>query len=153
VNPDFTALLRELSAAEARFLVVGAYAVAYHARPRATGDLDLWVEPTPENAARVHRALRAFGAPLDDLAERDLTRPDLVYQIGVPPRRIDVLTSLTGVSFADAWQSRAAGKLGNVECSFIGRASLVRNKRALGRARDLADLESLGEWPGRDPTV
>jgi len=145
VNPDFTALLRELSAADARFMVVGAYAVAYHARPRATGDLDLWIDPTAENAACVHRALRAFGAPLSDLSEADLTQAELVYQIGVAPRRIDILTSLTGVSFREAWESRVAGRIGDVECSFIGRESLIRNKRALGRARDLADLESLGE--------
>ena len=85
MNPDFVALLRELSAADTRFLVVGAYAIAHHSRPRATGDLDLWIEPTPESAARAHRALRAFGAPLADLSEADLTQPDLVYQIGVAP--------------------------------------------------------------------
>jgi hypothetical protein len=145
VNPDFVALLRELSAAEARFLVVGAYAIAHHARPRATGDLDLWVESTPENAARVHAALRSFGTPLTDLSEADLTKPDLVYQIGVAPRRIDLLTSLTGLVFGEAWATRDAGRLGDVECFFIGRDALIRNKRALGRPRDLADLEALGE--------
>lgn len=145
MNQDFVALLRELSAAEARFLVVGAYALAHHARPRATGDLDLWIDSTRENAARVHRALGAFGAPLADLSEADLTQPELVYQIGVAPRRIDLLTSLTGVSFAEAWSSRVAGRLGDAECFFIGRDALIRNKRALGRPRDLADLETLGE--------
>jgi hypothetical protein len=145
VNPDFVALLRELSAAEARFLVVGAYALAHHARPRATGDLDLWIDRSEENAARVYRALRAFGAPMSDLSEQDLTEPDLVYQIGMAPRRIDILTSLTGLSFAEAWSARSAGKLGDVDCWFLGREPLIRNKRALGRARDLADLETLGE--------
>lgn len=145
MNPDFVALLRELSAADARFLVVGAYALAFHARPRATGDLDLWVDSSPENATRVHRALRAFGAPLTDLSEADLTQPDLVYQMGVAPRRIDVMTSLTGLSFAEAWDSRVHGKLGEVGCCFIGRESLLRNKRALGRPRDLADVELLEE--------
>jgi hypothetical protein len=143
VNPDFVALLRELSAAEARFMVVGGYAVSFHSRPRATGDIDVWVEPTAANAARVFRALRAFGAPLQDLAEADLTRPDVVYQIGVPPRRIDLLTSLTGLSFDDAWADRTPGMLGGLEVPFIGREALIRNKRELGRARDLADLESL----------
>jgi hypothetical protein len=145
VNPDFAALLRELSAAEARFLVVGAYAVTFHARPRATGDLDLWVEPSSENAARVMSALRAFGAPLSDLSAEDLVKPSMVYQIGVPPRRIDLLTSLTGVEFDEAWASRVRGRLGGLECDFIGRQVLIRNKRALGRPRDLADLEMLGE--------
>ena len=145
MNPDFVALLRELSAADARFLIVGAYALAHHARPRATGDLGLWIDATPENAAHVHRALRAFGAPLTDLSEADLVRPDLVYQIGIAPRRIDILTSLTGITFDEAWGSREAGRFGEAECFYIGREALIRNKRALGRARDLADLESLGE--------
>lgn len=143
MNPDFVALLRELSTAEARFLVVGGYAVSFHSRPRATGDIDVWVEPTAANAARVFRALRAFGAPLQDLVEADLTQPDVVFQIGVPPRRIDLLTSLTALSFDEAWADRASGPLGGLEVPFIGRESLIRNKRALGRARDLADLESL----------
>ncbi|MBI1797297.1 MAG: hypothetical protein HY076_06070 [Candidatus Eisenbacteria bacterium] len=136
--------MRELSAAEARYLIVGAYAVSLHARPRATGDLDIWVEPTAENAARVHRALEAFGAPLQDLSEADLRTPGIVYQIGVAPRRIDVLTSLTGVSFDEAWRDRVSGKMGDLDCPFIGREQLIRNKRALGRPRDLADLELLG---------
>jgi hypothetical protein len=128
-------------------MVVGAYAVSFHSRPRATGDLDLWVEATPENADRVFRALAAFGAPLLDLTPADLATPDVVFQIGVAPRRIDILTSLTGVSFAEAWPGRATGSIGDVECPFIGRAALIRNKRALGRPRDLADLELLGEQP------
>jgi len=143
VNPDFAALLRELSAAEARFMVVGGYAVSFHSRPRATGDIDVWVEPTAANAARVFRALRAFGAPLQGLVEADLAQPEVVYQIGVPPRRIDLLTSLTGLSFDEAWAERTPGLLGGLEVAFIGREALIRNKRALGRARDLADLESL----------
>lgn len=145
MNPDFVALLRELSAAEARFLVVGAYALAHHARPRATGDLDLWIDSSIDNAARVYGALRSFGAPLSDLQEADLTEPELVYQIGVAPRRIDILTSLTGLSFVEAWTTKEAGRMGGIECYFLGRDQLIRNKRALGRARDLADLETLGE--------
>ena len=143
MNPDFAALLRELSAAEARFMVVGGYAVSFHSRPRATGDIDVWVEPTAANAARVFRALRAFGAPLQGLVEADLAQPEVVYQIGVPPRRIDLLTSLTGLNFDEAWAERTPGLLGGLEVHFLGREALIRNKRALGRARDLADLESL----------
>lgn len=143
MNPDFVALLRELSAAEARFLVVGAFAVTFHSRPRATGDLDIWVEPTSGNAARVVEALRRFGAPAGEVSVEDLVKPDLVFQIGVPPRRIDVLTSLTGVSFEEAWDGRATGRIADLECPYIGREALIRNKRALGRTRDLADLELL----------
>ena len=147
MNPDFEALLEELNAAEARYLVVGAYALALHARPRATGDLDVWVEPTAENAARIHRALRAFGAPLADLSVADLVGPDLVYQIGVPPRRVDILTSLSGLDFARSWPHRVRASLGRVACDFLSRADLITNKRAVGRPRDLADLEDLGETP------
>ncbi len=145
VNPDFVGLLRELCAAEARFLIVGAYAVTFYSRPRATGDLDIWIEPDPANAGRVHRALQAFGAPLEGLTPSDLSAPDMVYQIGVPPRRIDLLTSLTGVDFPEAWADRKMGTMGDVDCPFIGKGTLIRNKRALGRPRDLADLEMLGE--------
>ena len=145
MNPDFVALLDELSAAEARYLVVGAYALAHHARPRATGDLDVWVEPTRENAARVHGALRRFGAPLAEISVDDLARPELVFQIGVAPRRIDILTSLTGLSFDEAWTTRVEGPFGTTTCNFLGRDALIRNKRSLGRPRDLADLEALGE--------
>lgn len=145
MNPDFIGLLRALSEADARYLIVGAYAVTFHSRPRATGDLDVWVEPTPGNAARVMSALGAFGAPLQDLATDDLSTPGIVYQIGVPPRRIDLLTSLTGLTFEEAWKGRVTGAFGEIECPFIGRAELVRNKRALGRLRDLADLELLGD--------
>jgi len=144
VNPDFVALLRELSAAEAHFLVVGAYAVTFHSRPRATDALDVWIETSAANATRVFGALAAFGAPLEDLTEADLARPGVVFQIGVPPRRIDLLTSLTGLTFDEAWAQRVAGRIGDLDVPFIGREALVRNKRALGRPRDLADLEMLG---------
>lgn len=143
MNPDFRDLLRAFSDAEVRFLVVGAYAVAAHAEPRATGDLDLWIEPTPENATRAYAALRTFGAPLHELSEADLARPDVVFQIGLPPRRIDLLTSITGVDFAAAWPGRLAVRYGEVPCFVIGRDALIENKRRLGRARDLADLELL----------
>ncbi|TMQ69707.1 MAG: hypothetical protein E6K81_14320 [Candidatus Eisenbacteria bacterium] len=145
MNPAFVGLLRALSEADARYLIVGAYAVTFHSRPRATGDLDIWVEATPGNAARVMRALEAFGAPLQELSAADLVTPGIVYQIGVPPRRIDILTSLTGLTFDEAWRGHVTGPFGDLECPFIGRAELARNKRALGRPRDLADLEMLGE--------
>jgi hypothetical protein len=148
MDQDYLELLRDLSAAEARFLVVGAFAMAIHARPRTTGDIDLWVEATSENAARVYRALRAFGAPLSDLREADLTQPGIVYQIGIVPHRIDILTSLTGLTFAEAWESRVPGKLGDHACDFIGREALIRNKRAVGRPRDLADIAELEDSSG-----
>lgn len=143
MNLDFVDLLRALSDAEARYLVVGAFAFGRYARPRATGDLDLWIGREAENASRVHTALRSFGAPLADLRVENLSEPDLVFQIGVAPGRVDILTSLTGVEFDEAWQRRTAGTLGGVPVHFIGRDDLIRNKRALGRPRDIADVAEL----------
>jgi hypothetical protein len=143
MNPDFVDLLRAFIAADVRFLIVGAYALAHHGRPRATGDLDVWVDATVENAPRVMRALAAFGAPLSDIAERDFARRGVVFQIGVPPGRIDILTELTGITFAEAWPDREAGQFGDVSVDYFGRAAFIRNKRATGRARDLGDIENL----------
>lgn len=120
MNPDFRDVLHELSAAEARFLIVGAFAVSYHAEPRATADLDIFVEPSPENAAKVYRALAAFGAPLTDLEETDLATPGIVFQMGVAPRRIDILTEITGVDFAEAWAERKQVDYGGVTAPVIG---------------------------------
>jgi hypothetical protein len=141
MNPDFVDLLRAFAAADVRFLIVGAYALALHGRPRATGDLDVWVEPTPENAARVIRALEDFGAPMSRISEADFAQPGIVYQIGVPPGRIDILTELTGLSFGEAWPGRLRRPFGDIEADFIGRDAFLRNKRAIGRAKDLGDIE------------
>ena len=149
MNEDFLDLLHALLDAEARFLVVGAHALAVHGVPRATGDLDVWIDATPVNAARVWQALRQFGAPTDalELAPEDFTRPDIVVQIGLPPRRIDVLTGVTGVQFAAAWDARVLHDVGGRAVPFLGRAAIIANKRATGRLKDLADLEALGEDP------
>lgn len=144
MNPDFVEMLAELHAAGADFLVVGAHAVAAHGRPRATGDLDLWVRSTPDNARRVFAALQRFGAPLEDLTVADLATPDVVYQIGVPPARIDILTSITGVTFEEGWASRITTAVGDLGVPVLGRDCLIQNKRAAGRPRDLADLADLG---------
>lgn len=143
MNPDFVDLLRAFIAADVRFLVVGAYALALHGRPRATGDLDVWVDATPENAARVMRALANFGAPLTDISAADFASPGAVVQLGVAPVRIDLLTQLTGLTFAEAWAERVRGPFGDIEIDYIGREAFIRNKRATGRARDLADIEDL----------
>lgn len=147
MTEDFHDFLAELLEAEARFLVVGAHALSVHGVPRATVDLDVWIERSVDNARRVWTALARFGVPLDDLSVRreDLTRPDLVVQIGLPPFRVDVLTSASGVTFAEAWPDRVERPFADVVVPFIGRAALIQNKRASGRHKDLADLESLGE--------
>lgn len=146
MNEDFRDLLAALLAGGARFLVVGAHALAVHGVPRATGDLDVWIAADPDNAGRVHGALVAFGAPVVAMGvtQGDFTRPDQVIQIGLPPRRIDVLTAISGVPFEEAWPERVTHDVQGLAVPFIGRAALVKNKRAAGRAKDVADLEALG---------
>jgi len=145
MTDDFRELLTALRTTEVRFLIVGAHALAAHGVPRFTGDLDIWVEPTLENAARAWRALLNFGAPLPSLgiAESDFTVRDQVIQLGIPPFRIDILTTISGVEFDSAWQDSIEGTLFDVPVRFIGRESFVRNKRASGRPKDLEDIRSL----------
>jgi hypothetical protein len=140
---DFVEMLSALCAADAEFLVVDAHALAAHGVPRATGDLDVWVRPTDDNAARVLTALLTFGAPLHDLSD-DLSRPDTVFQIGVAPCRIDLLTSLSGtIDFETAWKRRCTIDVEGLKISCIGRDDLIANKRACGRPQDLADVARL----------
>ena len=150
MTDDWADIIFALLDVEARFLVVGAHAMAVHGVPRATQDLDIWVQPTRENASRVWRALAAFGAPLDDLdiSEDDFTAPGAVVQIGLPPRRVDLLTEISGIAdFDEAWKGRVVHELQGRSVPFVGRATLITNKRAAGRLKDLADIEALGESP------
>ena len=140
---DFRDLLRAFVDHDVRFLIVGAYALAVLGRPRATGGLDVWVDPTPENADRAYAALREFGAPLHDLTPRDLAHPGVVFQIGLPPLRIDVLTQISGVDFATAWPRRQEALFDDVQVAVLGRDDFIANKRATGRLKDLADAERL----------
>lgn len=149
MNRDFVDLLRAFSDHRVDHLVVGAHALAAHGHVRATRDLDVWIRPTAENAARAYRALAAFGAPLDDLEAADLATPGTVFQIGVAPVRIDVLTRIDGVEFEEAWTAKVPARLGGVETAVLSRELLIRNKRAAGRLQDLADLEWL-ERGGED---
>ena len=144
MNPDFLDLLRAFAARDVRFLIVGAYALGVHGRPRATGDLDVWIDATPQNAPRVLQALEDFGAPISEVGAADFSTPGMVFQIGLPPGRIDVLTELSGLSFEEAWPTRHRARFGPLETDFIGRAEFIKNKRATGRAKDLGDVESLG---------
>jgi hypothetical protein len=146
VIADFHDLLAAFEVQQVRFLVVGAHALAAHGVPRATGDLDLWVEPTPANAARIWRALVQFGAPVASLniAEHDFVQPEQVVQLGLPPYRIDLMTSISGVRFPEAWADRLAGTLFDVPVAFLGRDTFIRNKRASGRPKDLEDIRALG---------
>lgn len=143
MSPDFKDLLSEFNALGVEYLVVGAYALAAHGHVRATGDLDVWVRPDPVNGKRVMDALRAFGAPLQDLTAHDLSQPGLVFQIGIAPLRIDVLTSIDGVNFEEAWADRLTTRFADQTVPVLSTAHLIRNKRAVGRPQDLADLEWL----------
>jgi hypothetical protein len=150
LHRDFADLLGALAGTAAEYLVVGAYAMAFHGVPRATGDLDVLVRPTEENAHRVWRALADFGAPLEatGLTLADLATPGTIYQMGLPPRRIDVLTTISGVSFEEAWSTHVDLQVDSgVVVPVIGLDALVRNKRATGRPKDLADLEVLDKRP------
>jgi hypothetical protein len=143
IAEDLHDLLKAFIDHEVRFLVVGGYALAVHGHPRATGDLDLWIECGGPNATRAYEALRVFGAPLQDLSVEDLTIPGTVYQVGLPPVRIDILTRITGVEFEEAWRDRRDTDIDGLAVPVIGREALLTNKRALGRTRDLADVEML----------
>jgi len=143
VNPDFRDLFAEFNAHRVEFLVVGAHALAVHGHVRATRVLDVCVRPEPENARRVLHALASFGAPTRELNAGDLGRPGLVFQIGVPPVRIDIITSISGVEFEEAWNARVVTRFSDQEVGALSREHLIRNKRASGRTQDLADLEAL----------
>jgi hypothetical protein len=143
MNQDFKDLLVEFNARKVEFLLVGAHALAAHGHVRATQDLDIWVRPDVENAKRVINALRAFGAPLHDLTERDLSTPGLVFQIGVEPIRIDVLTAIDGVEFAEAWADRLILNFSDQPVAVLSRDHLIKNKLAAARTQDLADVERL----------
>ncbi len=143
VNPDFRDLFAALNAAGAEYLLVGGYALALHAAPRFTKDLDVWVHATEDNATRVLSALARFGAPFGNLTATDLATPGIVLQIGIPPNRIDVLTSIDGVEFPDAWGEKASTTYGGETVHVISRRHLVANKRASGRPQDLVDAELL----------
>jgi hypothetical protein len=140
MSRDFLDMLSELSAVGAEYLIVGAHALAIHGRPRSTGDLGIWVRPTAANAALVWKALARFGAPTQGLSEADLVQPDVVLQIGQPPCRIDLLTSIDGLTFDEAWPRRVSAEVEGQPFPALGREDLLTNKRAVGRPQDLADV-------------
>jgi len=142
-NQDFRDMLVALNEANVKYLVVGAYAVAAHGYPRATGDLDLWIQATAESASGVMQALRVFGAPTHEIDEADFAVPSIVFQIGVPPGRIDLLTSVSGLEFESAWLNRVQLNIDDVSFYVVGLKDLIQNKRASGRPKDLADIAGL----------
>jgi len=142
-NPDFRDLLSAFSVAGAEYLLVGAHAVMLYTVPRYTKDLDIWVRPSLENAQRVYSGLVAFGAPMADLTVEDLATPGTIFQIGVEPNRIDVITTVEQLEFDQAWGNRVTSSYGGVPIAVLSIDDLLKNKRALARPQDLLDVERL----------
>jgi hypothetical protein len=145
VQRDFRDLLELLNAHKVEYMIVGAYALAFHGAPRYTGDIDIYVRPDPGNAQRVMVALNDFGFGSAGLKAADFEIGDKVVQLGFPPVRVDIVTSITGVSWEEAVSGRVEGTYGDIRVHYIGREQFISNKRVLGRKKDLADLEALGE--------
>jgi predicted nucleotidyltransferase len=143
LNQDFKEFIQSLNENKVRHLIIGGYAVAFHGYPRYTKDLDVWVESSSENAARIVKALEQFGFASLGLKANDFLVPDQVIQMGFPPSRIDILTSVEGVEFASCYTSRVQVVIDGIPVNFIDLENLKKNKRAAGRAQDLADLEKL----------
>lgn len=139
LNKDFRDILSEFCAANVEFLLVGAYAMAAHGLPRATGDIDLWIRCSSENSARIIAALKRFGSPTANLSVADFETPGIVFQIGVAPRRVDVITTIDGIDFDTAWPDRVNAIIDGLRVNVIGKEHLLRNKLASGRPKDLAD--------------
>jgi hypothetical protein len=151
-SSDYRDLLFEFNAAKVRFLIVGAYAVMFHTEPRYTKDLDVWVEPTRKNARSVRTALENFGAPLDNLSVDDLIQPDLVFQIGIEPIRIDILTHVEGLTFRQAYERAARTMYADVPVRLLSAEDALRAKLAVGRPQDLLDADKLQRLLGRAKT-
>jgi len=143
LNSDYKDMLQVLLDNDVRFLLVGAYAMGAHGFPRSTGDIDIWVEPSPDNSRRVYRALAQFGAPLGEVDEATFVKVEVVFQIGVAPRRIDIMSAISGVEFEDAYQHRQTVEIEGTPIPILSYDDLVRNKRATGRDKDRLDADRL----------
>lgn len=143
MNSDFKDLLRLFAVHEVSYLIVGGYAVAHHAQPRFTKDLDLWIGPTPENAPKVAAALREFGIPLIEVVESDFAQEGLQFAVGMPPTQLDFLTTIPGLVFNECWTDRVSAKVDNIPVFYLSLSALIIAKQTASRAQDLADLEDL----------
>ena len=144
VHRDFKDFVSLMNANGVEYVIVGAFALSFHGHPRATGDMDVWIRRSPQNASRILKALDEFGFGSLGVTEDDLLE-DKVIQLGQPPVRIDLMTELDGLMPDEVWAGRIAGRFGDMSVFYLGREAFVRNKRSLGRHKDLADLEALGE--------
>jgi hypothetical protein len=145
VQKDFRDLLELFKKFKVDYIIVGAYTLGFHGAPRYTGDLDLFVKPDPNNARNIMQALQEFGFGSVGLSEADFNKKDKVVQLGFPPVRIDIITSITGVSWEQALSGVVKGQFGDLTVNYLGREDFIENKKALGRKKDLADLEAIGE--------
>ena len=152
LNKDYKDMLHALAGEKAKFLLVGAYAMAVHGYPRATVDMDIWVMPSPENADAVVRAIERFGAPLHDLTKADLLKDDTVFQIGVAPRRIDIITGASGLRFDEVFPRSLDVNIEGLPIRVLALDDLIRNKRATGRTKDIADAEALESLRASQPS-
>jgi hypothetical protein len=143
LNDDYKDMLHVLLDNGVKFLLVGAYAMGAHGYPRATGDIDIWVEPSPENSSRAYRSMVAFGAPLHEIDETTFAVPGVVFQIGVAPRRIDIITAISGIGFGDAFQQRQIIEMEGLSIPILSLGHLIKNKRATGRDKDRLDADQL----------
>ena len=144
IQTDFKELFEFFNAHKVQYLIVGSYALAFHGSPRYTGDIDIYVKPDEENAKKIMEALAEFGFGSVGLENSDFESPDRVVQLGVSPVRIDLITSISGIDWETAFHGGKEGYYGNVPVKYIGRSEFIKNKRASGRKKDLADLEALG---------
>jgi hypothetical protein len=145
IQKDFKELLELLNKHKVEYVIVGGYALAFHGAPRYTGDIDILIHPDTKNAHSILSALDEFGFGSFNLTEADFQRIENVIQLGVPPVRVDIITSITGLSWEEVYAGRIQGKYGDIPVYYIGREQFISNKRAIGRKKDLADIEALGE--------
>ncbi|MFY9825152.1 MAG: DUF6036 family nucleotidyltransferase [Thermoanaerobaculia bacterium] len=150
VSKDFEELFAFFNARKVKALIVGGFAVAFHAKPRFTKDIDLWIEPTPDNAARLLAALADFGFGSLSLTVEDFIHPGRIVQLGHPPNRVDLMTSVQGLEFEEAWENRVEGRYGDETVFYLGKADLMRNKELVARPQDRADLEWLKSSPPKE---
>lgn len=145
LNEDYKDMLQSLLDNDVKFLIVGAYALAAYGYPRATGDFDIWVEASPENSKKILSSLASFGSPTSGLTEKTFMEKGIVFQIGVAPRRIDLITHIDGVDFKDAYPSRKTITMEGLDIPFISKENLIKNKKSTGRDKDLVDVRQLEE--------
>ena len=143
ISSDYRELFKILNKHRVKYLVVGAYAVIFYTEPRYTKDIDIWVEPALKNAEKLYKALGEFGAPLKDISAKDFADKRTIYQIGVAPVRIDIITSISGSTFTEAWKDRRKTKYADVSINIIGVKDLIRAKKKAGRPLDLNDIAQL----------